>query len=753
MGRHGALDGLRVIEVGGAISAGYATKLLADLGADVVKVETEGGDELRSYGPWAPDEAPDPTRGGALFRYLNAGKRSVNMAAGQDLAGRADLVIENLGPGRLEQLLPGVIGARTVVRISDFGQEGPYRDIPASDFTVQAMGGWVSSHGLPGHEPVQVGGRIPEYAAASFAAGAALTAVRIAEQTGQPLTVDLSLMECLVGTLAYPMLFQLTLEALGLPPPEKRYSVLPGIVRCRDGWIGINALTGQHWQDICVMLGAQEWAGKQRDLGWGGTELERFYAHIQPALDGYCVEELVELSQVFRIPAAPVGDGGTLPRFAQFRERPFFVREAAGGATVPGPAWRLSETPAAQPRRAPRLAEDEVAWELRPPQRATTATSPFDGLRVVDLGTFWAAPYATLYLGAFGADVIKIESVQRPDGFRFSAAFPQEGADWYERSGLWQATNLNKRDVTLDLTQPDGVELLRALVRRADVLIENFSPRVVDQFGLGFEEVKALNPGVVMVRMPGFALEGPWRDYVGWAMSFEQTSGMAMVTGDGSRPINPGGFLDPVVGMHAVVAIQAALTHRDATGQGQLIEMAQVEVGAGLTAEQVIEHSLTGRVLRGEGNRSSRAVQQGVYRSADDAWVAISVRDGDIATLGDIYGRLAEWVSARPASEVVDGLQAKGVPAAALLTATAMYDDAQLNAREYYQPIDHPLTGVRRYPGWPMRFSAGVPSAHRFSAPTLGQHNDEVLAGELALDAARLADLRARLVIGEQMAL
>ena len=742
MGGPGALDGVRVIELGGAISAGYATRLLADLGADVVKVEDEAGDALRPSG--------------GLFRYLNAGKRSVGTVAGADLLGRADVIVENLGPGRLEQLFPGVVGTRTVVRISDFGQQGPYRDIPASDFTVQALGGWVSPHGLPGHEPVQVGGRIPEYAAASFAACAALTAVRIADRTGEPVTVDLSVMECLVGTLAYPMLFQLTLEALGLPPPENRYSVLPGILRCRDGWVGLNALTGQHWQDICAMLGAEEWAGKQRDLGWGGPELDRFYAHVQPVLDGYGVEELVELGQAFRIPAAPVGDGKTLPGLAQFRQRSFFVKEAEGDAIVPGPPWRLSATPAAEPRRAPTLADDRVVWpaEPREPARRET-TPPFTGLRIVDLGTFWAAPYATLYLGALGADVIKIESVQRPDGFRFSAAFPQEGADWYERSGLWQATNLNKRDVTLDLSQDEGVAVLRSLLQDADVLIENFSPRVVDQFGLGYDAVSALNPGIVMVRMPGFALEGPWRDYVGWAMSFEQTSGMAMVTGDGDRPINPGGFLDPVVGMHAAFAVQAALAHRDATGAGQLIEMAQVEVGACLTAEQVIEYSLTGRILRGEGNRSpsTRVAAQGVFRCGDGAWVAITVRDEDVEPLGDVYLDLAEWVGGRPAPDVVEGLRAKGVAVAALLTTGAMYDDPQLVARDYYQPIEHPLTGVRRYPGWPMRFSAGVPAAHRFSAPTLGQHNDEVLGGELGLDACRLAELRARSVIGERMAL
>ncbi len=177
---------------------------------------------------------------------------------------------------------------------------------------------------------------------------------------------------------------------------------------------------------------------------------------------------------------------------------------------------------------------------------------PFDDVKVLDLSTFWAGAYLTCYLGAFGADITKVESIQRPDGFRYSGAYAHEGDRWYERSGMWQATNLNKRDITLDLNSDDGRDLARRLVRDADVVVENFSPRVVEQFGLDYESLVALNPNVIQVRMPGFGLEGPWRDYVGWAFNFEQTSGMAAVTGypDGP-PCVLQGPADPIVGVHA----------------------------------------------------------------------------------------------------------------------------------------------------------------------------------------------------------
>ena len=214
---------------------------------------------------------------------------------------------------------------------------------------------------------------------------------------------------------------------------------------------------------------------------------------------------------------------------------------------------------------------------------------------MLDLTTFWAGPYFTMYLASFGADVLKVESPKRPDGFRFVAAFPQLGERWWEQSGVFHATNLGKRAITLDLDHPRGKELALRLAADADVVAENFSPRVLEHFGLDYETIRSVNPRAILVRMPGFGLSGPCRDWVGWALTFEQMAGCAEITGEeNGRMFAPGGFADPVVGMHAAAALQAALAHRDRTGEGQLIEVAQVEAVAAMTAEQVIHHSLTG---------------------------------------------------------------------------------------------------------------------------------------------------------------
>ncbi len=835
-----ALEGVRVVELGGEISAAYCTKLLADLGAEVTKVEPPAGDPARAWGPF-PGDRPDVERGGGLFRYLNTNKRSMvcsldepaGIAAVRDLVAGADLLVENLGPGALERagLGPRNLAAAgtpvALVRISPFGQQGPYRDFPTSLLTLQAMAGWVSSRGVPDQDPVQVGGRIPEYVAGSYAACAAMSALRAARERGGTVEVDLSTLECLIGTLAYPMLFAEDLRRLGLPPPESRRGTLPGIVRCRDGWVGINALTGQHWQDICAMMGAEAFAGRQRELACSGPDFAEFLARVQPWLDARTVQEIVELGQAFRIPTAPVGDGRTLLECAQLAQRSFFLD--VDGFRMPGFPYRLALTPAALRGEAPRLGEGPAAEratgsrdDLRTdpqappaapidpaqagcqaagsgavpggsatassvqggcaPARSAPATAagdhrPFAGLRVIELGNFWAGPYVGLYLGALGADVIKVESVQRPDGFRFVAAFPQDGADWYERSGVWQATNLNKRDLTLDLGREEGRELLRRLIERTDVLIENYSARVIDHFGLGYEQVRAIRPDVIMLRMPGFGLEGPWRDYVGWAMVIEQASGMCSLTGDPDRPLNPGGFLDPVIGMHGALAVQAALEHRRRTEKGQAIELAQLEVGACLTAESVIDWSMNRRLRGGEGNRARDLAPQGVYRCAGERWVALSVRSDDewrrlVAAIGDpgwagdpelagVAGRLARhdeidatiarWTAQRSPDEVVAELRARGIPAAGLLTAAEMYDDPQLEARGYYQLLEGARSGARRYPGWPMRFSF-LSTPHRCGPPGLGQHNEEILAGELGLSATRLVELAEARVIGDRMA-
>ncbi len=787
----GPLAGLHVVEIANEISGPYATKLFVDLGAEVVKIEPPAGDPLRSWGPF-PGGVANPERCG-LFEYLNAGKRGATLdlvlpddvAAARELIAQAHLLVEGFAPGTLEgwglgvdslqQLNPNLV----LLRISQFGQCGPLRDRKATPLTMQAASGWISARD-PERPPVQVGARIAEYVAGAYGALGALTALRLPPGR-QVRQVDVSQFEALLSTLPYPMLMAERARLLGLP--ANRSGPLLGVVRAADGWVGINCLTGQHWLDVCAMLGLPEFGEHQISIMMGGPERAEFFGKAGPLLAEQTVAEIVELSQALRIPAAAVNDGGTALDAAQYAARGFFAEGGCGGSggvgsagawsfRRPGPPFRFSKTPVAEPRPAPRLGARPTPWTTgRESLSATDASLPFAGLRVLDLTTFWAGAYATCYLGAFGADIVKVESIQRPDGHRYSGAFPFEGDDWYERSAIWQATNLNKRDLTLDLTSQPGLDIARRLVAQADVVIENFSPRVVEHFGLDYESLVSLKPDLIVVRMPGFGLQGPWRDYVGWALNIEQASGMSAVTGypDGP-PCNPQGPADPVVGVHAGVALLAALEHRRRTGEGQLIEIAQIEVAACVTAEPVIEYSMNGVVRSREGNRM-RGYLQGVYpTSVEGSWVALSVRDEDWSQLVTAIGRpelfdheadhdvfdeiVAGWTKTQNPAAIVETLRAHDIPAELVATGEQMYDPdfmgGQLDARGFYEDFDHPVTGPRRFPGWPFRITPGPVRHHRTAPPTLGQHNDEILRA-LGFSDDERSTLRAERVVGERV--
>ncbi|MGB6205425.1 CaiB/BaiF CoA transferase family protein [Mycobacterium sp.] len=768
-----SLNGLRVIEIANEISGPYCGKLFVDLGADVVKIEGPEGDSLRRWGPF-PGGDPDPDRCG-LFEYLNAGKhrtvldltRETDAAVALELIGDADVLIDALAPGSLDESGLGVDALQdinpelVVVRISNFGQHGPFRDRVETSLTLQAASGWVSTRD-PDRPPVQAGARIAEYVAGGYAAMGALTALRIAPRS-RVTEVDVSVFEALLSTLPYPMLMAERMRTLGLPS-NIRSSPMLGVVRAGDGWVGINCLTGQHWLDVCAMVGLPEFGEHQYAIMAGGPERAEFFAAAQPWLSERTVAEIVELSQALRIPAAPIADGATTLDCPQYVKREFFVDGGGRDWSFrrPGPPFRFSKTAA-----MPAGAASHGHW---PSAEIVDPSLPFSGLKVLDLTTFWAGGYLTCYLGALGADIVKVESIQRPDGFRYSAAYPHEGDDWYERSALWQATNLNKRDITLDLTSQAGRELARRLAAQADVVVENFSPRVIEQFGLDYESLVALRADVIAVRMPGFGLDGPWRDYVGWALNIEQVSGMSAVTGyaDGP-PCNVQGPADPIVGVHAGVALLAALQHRRRTGEGRLIEVAQIEVGAAVTAEPVIEYSMNGIVRPREGNRR-RGYRQGVYPTdTEDAWVALSVRDdNDMAALVDLIGEpallqddrtanhdvfdevVAAWTQTQSPANIVAALQERHIPAEKVIAPEQMYDVAQLDARGYYEDFDHAVTGRHRYPGWPFRITPGPSRHHRFAPPTLGQHNDQILGG-LGVSDDELAALRRDRVIGERV--
>jgi crotonobetainyl-CoA:carnitine CoA-transferase CaiB-like acyl-CoA transferase len=397
------------------------------------------------------------------------------------------------------------------------------------------------------------------------------------------------------------------------------------------------------------------------------------------------------------------------------------------------------------------------------------------GVKVADFTAFWAGPAATHALACLGAEVIKVESVQRPDGMRFTSCKPRDER-WWEWSAVFHGVNTNKRSVTLKLDDHRGRELALQLVEWADVVIENYSPRVMEQFELDWAVISSRNPRAIMLRLPAFGLTGPWRDRPGFAMTVEQMSGLAWQTGyqDGP-PMDVGGVCDPLGGMHAVVALIAGLAERQRRGTGMLIEVPLLEVALNVAAEHVLQFSANGAVLPRLGNRSADAAPQGVYACAGaDAWVAVSVMNDrqwmslcrvlelddlrDDKALEVVEGRrreharidraLAGRFRCMASGDAEARLTGAGVPAAAVPVPVDVIGNPQLAARGFFEAVDHPVVGRYRLPSLPVVVGRVARRWHRTPPPTLGQHNDEVIRGLLGVAEEELRTLENEGVVG-----
>ena len=789
------LSGLRVLDLSTEIAGPYCTKLLADAGADVLKVEhPDGGDPLRR---WCASGHPLATEeDGALFRFLNTSKRSAAIdwttAAGRvqllALAADADVVVESFAPGELEALGLGPDAVwplrRQVsfVSLSPFGRGGPWSQRPATEFTLQAWCGSTAARGTTDRPPIAAGGRLGEWLGGAYAAVAALTAWHGARRDGRGAHVDLSLLEVMALTMAPNSMVWESLA--GQPAPFTRTVEIPSIEPARDGWIGFCTITAQQWRDFLVLIERPELADDEGLARWD-ERLRRapeVNAMVHAWTRAHGVDEIIERAAALRIPVAAVGTGETVTGFDHFVARGVFVPHPGADFVQPRPPYRLSDATLPPLSASPPLGEHAAAWRAEhregaegPPESGAGAL-PLAGLRVIDFTAFWAGPFATQYLAAMGADVIKVESVQRPDGMRFQSVRPPSSDGWWEWSALYQTVNLGKRGITLDLGRPDGAELISRLIADADAVIENFSPRVMDNLGLRYEDLAARNPRLIMVRMPAFGLDGPWRDRVGFAQTMEQLSGMAWLTGfpDGP-PVLPRGACDPLAGLHALVALLVALAHRQRTGRGQLVEATMVEAALNAASEAILEFGAYGARLIRDGNRGPVGAPQNLYRCAGvDRWLALSIGDeAQWTALRDLLGdpdwardprcathagrraardvidaALAEWCADRDVDALAETLVARGIPAAPVVPAARLADNPQLRARGFFQSVDHPLLGAHVHPGLPLRLSDHTAAWFERPAPLLGEHTEAILRDQLGLDDAAVERLRADEIIG-----
>jgi crotonobetainyl-CoA:carnitine CoA-transferase CaiB-like acyl-CoA transferase len=793
------LAGIRVLDFSTQIAGPYTSKLFCDAGATVVHVESSSGDPLRR---WSATDADLGGQDSALFKFLNAGKQSVVGSAAdrhvESLLAHADLAIEahGLESDAGERLDVAALRARypslVVLSITPYGLTGPWADRRATEFTLQAEGGSIAVRGLIGQEPFQAGGRIGEWVAGTFGGVACLPAVLRARSTGQGEHVDLSILETvnLTCTNYGDTMYRLMNGGVDDPPepPFAGQTVeTPSIEPTADGYVGFCTNTRQQFSDFLLMIGRPDLREDEQLAQFAGRlmRFDEWNGIMREGLTTKTTEEVIADASLLRIPVAPVCNGDTVQRHEQLAARGVFGLDAEGSFVRPRRPYRVDDEPYADPKPAPALGEHTRSASFDPVEsseaRSAAESLPLDGLRVLDLTSWWAGPSAAHMLATFGAEVIHVESTTRPDGMRMvGGMLGNHYADWWEASAFFLHANSNKLGITVDLSKAHGREVIEKLVVECDAIVENFTPRVLENFGLTWERVRELNPRALMVRMPAFGLSGPWRDNTGFAQTMEQLSGLAWLTGHrDDQPRIQRGPCDPLAGMHASFAFLVALAEREFTGRGHHVESTMVESALNVATEQLVEWSAYGNLMMRDGNRSPLCAPQGLYPCRDgqpgnEKWIALSIandeqwttlcramgdpewsKNPELATrLGrreahdEIDRHLAEWTRLADRAERLAELRSLELVASEVADARLLEKtNPQLRARGYFERPVHPVVGSVPLPSLPFRYER-VKQWLRTPAPTLGQHNEQILSTLLGLGPKEIEALEAEGVIG-----
>ncbi len=798
-----ALDGLRVLDISEGLAAPFAAKLLGDLGADVIKLEPPDGDSARRRGPFAGSEDIEAS---APFLYANTSKRSViidpssrdDLALRSRLLERADVVISHEAEPSLarrglgyEQLAAG--NPRVVLTtVTGFGSDGPYADWQWNHLIAGALGGFTYLCGREQREPLQLGASVTETLTGAYAAVAALIAVRGALEYGRGDHVDVSVIEAAINAALLPVQRYDYTGNSG----ERRADIGPSpsfILPTSDGFVGANTLTQAQWEMMCQFFGQPDLVDDpQYADGWSRMANSRSLAgELAELTRERTAEDVFHDAQTWRIPFGLIPTLSDVVNLLPHREREFFFdfeHPRAGRVRMPGVPWMFGdERPVGG--RTPLLGEhtEEVRAEVWGVPSAQASPSgrgsgsagvqrPLEGLRVIDLSMFMSGPMTSLVFADGGADVIKVESVQRIDGWRAGGATDDF---WWEWAPQFNWVNRNKHGITLNLTDQRGSDVIRHMVRGADILVENYTPRVMGNFGLSYEELREINPELIMISMPGFGLTGTWSNYTAFANTTEQMSGLPHLTGYADdQPIfsgTTGG--DPLAGVMGALALLSALERRrrlNAQGNpgGCHIDLSQTETATSFTGEAVTAYSISGEDHGRRGNYHPQIAPHNTYPCVDDHWIAIACEtDAQFADLARLMGRddwiemasdfvhrdaareaidaaIAGWTSSRDAGELMRTLQELRIPAGAVYTGRELLEDQHLQARDFFITQHHTYAGSRRYPLQPYRFANWSGPESDRPSPTLGRDTRGVLARLTSLTEAEVDQMEADDVIG-----
>ncbi|MFZ2175279.1 MAG: CoA transferase [Rhodococcus sp. (in: high G+C Gram-positive bacteria)] len=782
------LHGVRVLDLTDGLGD-TAGRFLADLGAEVVKVERPAGSASRSAQPVCNGVS-------IPFALRNANKFGVTLDLDvdgdrerlRDLARRSDILLESFAPGFLAARGVGatdlcrVNPALVAVSITGFGQDGPYRDWAATEPVLYALSGVLSRSGEPGEQPLLPPNGLVDESVGVHTAWSALLAYFDRLHTGRGHIVDISAFEVIVHGFDPGFGVQGSAAAgrsedfpRGRPDAANFYPVL----RCADGQVRICLLAKRQWRSMFEWLGKpQEFADPKYD-----TIPARFAAsdRLNPLIDAlfssYTRDQLVVEGAARGIPIGGLNTVAEVLTTEHFDVSGTFVdTEIAPSviARVPSGYARIDGVRAGIRSRAPELGEHNStvfasntsdARDPIPAPRHATGSRPFEGLRVLDMGVVVFGAELGRQFADNGADVIKIENLNFPDGLRQS-----KRASSLAASVAWG--HRNRRSLGLNLRSPEGIRIFKQLAADADVVLANFKPGTLASMRLSYDELAEVNPRIIVSESSAFGSVGPWNTRLGYGPLVRAACGVSALWrySDASDGLCDGStvYPDHIAAQVTATTILATLINRLRTGRGAAIEVAQADTAIVQLGNQLVAEYLEPGSIGAPGNADPYSAPSGVYACAgDDEWCVVTVRDdADWTRLCGVIEQphlvddprfataesriehrveadevLAGWLARRTPSEAMESLQAAGVPAGAMVRLPELLTHPQLVAREAYTELEHALlpgplptakqvAHVATLPDWPLR-----------QAPLAGQQTREICETVLGMSSDEIDSL------------
>jgi crotonobetainyl-CoA:carnitine CoA-transferase CaiB-like acyl-CoA transferase len=782
LARVSALKGFRIVELAGSVAGEYCGKLLADFGAEVMKVESPGwGSPTRAMAPLL-DSTPtgadtDACERSGLFAYLNTNKKSVVLDVTGDhellddiIATAHAVIVDRAAPSDLASRHPDVV----FCSITPYGRDAPEQMQNAKSINVFHASGWgyhTPSHADPAMPPLKGPGRfLADYEAGLDAALCVASSLFSQLHSGEGELIDVSAHAVLVSRADCVLGRFITGEIAPENTRDDYDQQGPAtFFACSDGHVYLYVTNGAHWLGLKELMDRPPWLDEFDDdwLEFSVTpeKVATFHRGFAQWILGQTKNGITEKALRLGVPLVPVNDADDLRRLAQYRHRGFFsdvTHPVLGTAAYPTVPYLMTSSPAEITSPAPTLGQHSVdelglqqprtpltvkSPQLKPPK--TPRGGPLEGVRVVELTKVWAGPYAGKLLAFLGAEVIKVESSGRPEEMR------AYGGTNVNHAPFFLSINPEILSVDLDIKTDAGLDRLRELISRSDIVINNLRPGAMERQGLGYEDLHAIKSDIISVSIKMWGNDGPTGYQTGYAPCFAALAGLASLVGyEGGPPLGASmRYGDSTVGAASAFAAVAALVHRELTGQGQFVDVSAVEVLSSMIGDCLLEQSLTGNRLEPDGNRHPDMSPHGCYPCSAGGWVSIAVADdaewralcealgagaladdaryatppGRIVNAAGLDSALAEFTRSHDAGVLAQRLREAGVPAAKSATSIDIIGDELLWERGAYRFVSDHVEGQRPVLGPSWRMSRN-PALIERGAPDLGEHSEYVFS-------------------------